>query len=63
MHSPSALRVEDLAPLRKLGLDDRAIVDANHFVAYFNYVDRIAAGLGVEREPHRRGRRVPLALG
>jgi alkylhydroperoxidase family enzyme len=61
MHSPSALRVEDLAPLRKLGLDDRAIVDA-HFVAYFNYVNRIAAGLGVELEPHRRGRRVPLAL-
>lgn len=47
---PSASRIEDLAPLRAAGLDDRAIVDANQVVAYFNYVNRIAHGLGVELE-------------
>jgi alkylhydroperoxidase family enzyme len=36
------MREEDLEPLRELGLDDRAIVDANQVVAYFNYVNRIA---------------------
>ncbi len=41
----------DLEPLRAAGLDDRAIVDANQVVAYFNYVNRIADGLGVELEP------------
>lgn len=41
----------DLDPLRSAGLDDRAIVDANQVIAYFNYVNRIAHGLGVELEP------------
>ncbi len=36
--------------LRAADLDDRAIVDANQVVAYFNYVNRIADGLGVELE-------------
>ncbi|MGD9548369.1 MAG: hypothetical protein AB7V45_12600 [Candidatus Krumholzibacteriia bacterium] len=40
----------DLDPLRAHGLDDRAIVDLNQVVAYFNYVNRIAQGLGVELE-------------
>lgn len=47
---PAAIREADLAPLRAVGLDDRAIVDANQVVAYFNYVNRIALGLGVELE-------------
>lgn len=51
----------DLEPLRAAGLDDRAIVDANQVVAYFNYVNRVADGLGVELEPgwpeHARARR------
>ena len=40
----------DLARLRSLGLTDRDIVDANQVVAYFNYVNRVADGLGVELE-------------
>ena len=48
--TPAALTEADLAPLRRAGLDDRAIVDANQVVAYFNYVNRIADGLGVELE-------------
>lgn len=41
----------DVDALRAVGLDDRAIVDANQVVAYFNYVNRVADGLGVELEP------------
>ncbi|MFQ5426037.1 MAG: NAD(P)H-hydrate epimerase [Gaiellales bacterium] len=40
----------DIDSLRGAGLGDRAIVDANQVVAYFNYVNRIANGLGVELE-------------
>jgi uncharacterized protein YciW len=36
--------------LRASGLTDRDIVDLNQVVAYFNYVNRIAEGLGVELE-------------
>ncbi len=48
--SPASLVREDLEPLRAAGLDDRAIVDLNQVVAYFNYVNRVASGLGVELE-------------
>lgn len=48
--SPSAVERADLEPLYEHGLDDRAIVDLNQVVAYFNYVNRIAEGLGVELE-------------
>jgi NAD(P)H-hydrate epimerase len=48
---PGAVCEDDLDILRAAGLDDRAIVDANQVVSYFNYVNRIALGLGVELEP------------
>jgi uncharacterized protein YciW len=44
--SPWAMTEEDLAPLRAVGLTDADIVDANQVVAYFNYVNRVADGLG-----------------
>lgn len=40
----------DVSALREAGLDDRGIVDANQVVSYFNYVNRVADGLGVELE-------------
>jgi uncharacterized peroxidase-related enzyme len=49
--TPSAMTERDVDALREHGLDDRAIVDANQVVAYFNYVNRVADGLGVELEP------------
>jgi hypothetical protein len=59
--SPWAMTEEDLAPLRAAGLTDSDIVDANQVVAYFNYVNRVADGLGVELEDrwseHERWRR------
>lgn len=42
---------EDIEALRDAGLDDRTVVDANQVVSYFNYVNRVADGLGVELEP------------
>jgi uncharacterized peroxidase-related enzyme len=48
---PWAMSEADLAPLRALGLSDRDIVDTNQVSSYFNYVNRVADGLGVELEP------------
>lgn len=48
--TPALMTAEDVDALRSAGLDDRAIVDANQVVSYFNYVNRIADGLGVELE-------------
>lgn len=39
-----------LSKLKELGLDDRAILDATLVIAYFNFVNRIVLGLGVESE-------------
>lgn len=47
---PAAVSVADVAALRGVGLDDRAIHDACAIVAYFAFVNRIADGLGVELE-------------
>lgn len=41
---------EDIIKLRELGLGDETIFDVNQIVAYFNYVNRIVHGLGVELE-------------
>ena len=41
---------EDVDELRGHGFDDRAIHDATQVVAYFNYITRVADGLGVEPE-------------
>ncbi|MFN2388514.1 MAG: peroxidase [Actinomycetota bacterium] len=42
---------DDVEALRAVGFDDRGIVDANQASSYFNYVNRVADGLGVELEP------------
>ena len=39
-----------IEPMRAAGLDDRAIVDAVQIIAYFNFVNRLVLGLGVEIE-------------
>lgn len=41
---------EDVERLRRHGLDDRAIHDAVQVIGYFNYITRVADGLGVEPE-------------
>jgi uncharacterized peroxidase-related enzyme len=49
-HRQSDVGPEDLEVLRRHGLDDVAIHDATQVIAYFNYITRIADGLGVEAE-------------
>jgi uncharacterized peroxidase-related enzyme len=41
---------EDVEDLRGHGFDDRAISSCVQVVAYFNYINRIAEGLGVPAE-------------
>ncbi len=48
--TPHEMVESDPAPLRASRLADRDIVDLNQVVAYFNYVNRVADGLGVELE-------------
>lgn len=40
----------DLVPLREAGLEDRAILEVVEITAYFNFVNRLADGLGVSLE-------------
>lgn len=49
--SPASSCAGDVARLRDVGWDDRAIHDAAQVVAYFNYINRLADGLGVDPEP------------
>ena len=41
---------EDVARLRSQGLDDTAIHDVVQAAAYFNYINRVADGLGIDIE-------------
>jgi uncharacterized peroxidase-related enzyme len=38
---------EDLQRLREVGFDDRAILQINMIANWFNYINRVADGLGV----------------
>jgi alkylhydroperoxidase family enzyme len=41
----------DIDALRQLGLDDTEISDAIQVIGYFNYITRVADGVGIEGEP------------
>lgn len=45
--TPHAITEDDVAKLKKVGLDDRGVLDLTLVVAYFNFVNRIATGLGL----------------
>lgn len=44
----------DIALLRAHDLDDAAVSDAIQVVGYFNYVTRVADGVGIDDEPEWR---------
>ena len=46
--APSAMTESDLGELRAEGLSDKDILDLTLIVGYFNFVNRVAVGLGVE---------------
>jgi uncharacterized peroxidase-related enzyme len=45
--APAAMTESDLEDLRAVDLDDQDILDLTLIVGYFNFVNRIAVGLGV----------------
>ena len=48
--TPKDMTAADVDELRDNGLDDRGIHDVCAITAYFNFVNRMADGLGVELE-------------
>ena len=48
--SPAQVTPDDLAQLRRTGFEDRAILQINLIASFFNYINRVADGLGVGRE-------------
>jgi uncharacterized peroxidase-related enzyme len=48
--APATVAPEDVDALRAAGLGDLEILDLNNIVAYYNYINRVANGLGL-REP------------
>jgi uncharacterized peroxidase-related enzyme len=55
---PSAIEEADIDRLRSTGFSDADILDINLITSYFNFVNRIAEGLGVEvSEDEMRGYR------
>jgi len=48
---PAQCSRDDIDALRTVGFDDRAILQINLIASFFNYVNRVADGLGVGRGP------------
>jgi uncharacterized peroxidase-related enzyme len=46
---PARVTPEDLDRLRDVGFSDQAILQINLIASYFNYINRVADGLGVGR--------------
>ncbi len=49
--TPADMRREDVDALRKEGLSDADVLDAVEVISYFNYINRVADGLGIDPEP------------
>ena len=49
--APASVRVHDIDRLRAAGWSDADVLDLTLVVSYFNFVNRIADGLGVPLEP------------
>jgi len=52
--TPGEMGDGDVERLREVGFDEVAILDICQVVSYFNYVNRMADGLGVELEARWR---------
>lgn len=47
---PATVGRHDLEVLRAVGFDDTGILQINLIASWFNYINRVADGLGVGRE-------------
>lgn len=52
--APASCGTETVAALRAAGFSDVAIHDATQSIGYFNYINRVADGLGVDLEPEMK---------
>ncbi len=50
--TPGTITAADVDRLRQAGFEDRAVLDIAQVTAYYNYVNRLADGLGVELEDY-----------
>ena len=57
---PGEIAEGDVEALREAGWSEEAIVHACEVVAYFNFVNRTADGLGVSLESGWRGPEIPI---
>jgi uncharacterized peroxidase-related enzyme len=48
--TPAQVSREDIEQLRDVGFTDQAILQINLIASWFNYINRVADGLGVGRE-------------
>lgn len=48
---PSAVRREDIDSLKEVGFSDEQVIDIVLITCVFNFMDRLADGLGVELDP------------
>lgn len=48
--TPWEVQEEDVERLRQVGFGDRQIANINGVTAYYNFINRVAQGLGVEIE-------------
>jgi uncharacterized peroxidase-related enzyme len=46
---PAKMMADDVAGLRRVGFDDRAILQITLIASWFNYINRVADALGVGR--------------
>lgn len=50
-HAAAEVEHGDIDALRAHGLDDTTISDAIQVIGYFNYITRVADGVGIDDEP------------
>ena len=48
--APARVTRDDVEKLRAAGFDDRGVLQINLIASWFNYINRVADGLGVGRE-------------
>ncbi|MFQ6678180.1 MAG: hypothetical protein ACE5D0_07625 [Fidelibacterota bacterium] len=52
--TPGKMNEEDFRELEAVGFTQDAISDAAQVIGFFNYINRIAEGLGVDLEPEMK---------
>ena len=53
---PTKMTQADVQLLRAAGLDDKEILSVIHIAGYFNYLNRLADGAGIDPEDFMAGR-------